>query len=514
MTDNDKKDEQKADDLLDNFEEIDLDAELDRFIDEANEEGVSLEKEALSESSDTSEDIEHKAGVLAYRGKRYAVGLTWLTVDEDADPNLVKDRTKKLGADFHCLRNTIVTQHGFGYIEKGHKMGMNAAGALAADALIGEWHGVFVAENGWWYLAVHSDTIAPDGDIFFEKEEDAYNYFLESNQSYQWPRSYAPEAWNLPKTSGEIELSKLFEDMPPTSLKPGSLNAIFGGKRNKEIAFVLGGVFVAILFFAVIAQQTLPNLLPEQKQAPSINVAAPDSIFAPPRPVEETPEETSQITDELAVVQPSLLLEECMKAFSRLAHPLPGWRMEQMRCRNGLAEARWRRTSGSLESLRPFLGRFPFGVSKSFSGDNVFLATTILQNLDRYTRPTKLPEREVAILTVNDRFGKISDTTVTDVIPQVRNNAQRGNARRGGRGTANAQPEEERPLTVEQMPHLAVSMRFESPPNLITNYFDIPGFILDMIEWDIGGQRWAYEGRIILKYEKQLVNNAQQQGRR
>lgn len=515
-------DDNKKDPLAE-FEEIDLDAELDDFIDEA-EDGAGAADDngefSLNQIDEKRERAEHSPGVLSYQGKRYAVGLTWLTVDEDDDPALLKQRTKRLKADFHCLRNTVVAQQGFGYIEKGHKMGMNAAGALAADALIGEWHGVFVAENGWWYLAVHGDTVEPDGDIFFETEEDAYNHFLEMNDSYQWPRSYAPDAWNLPKTSGEIPLQKLFDDMPSVPLKPASMNAIFGGKRNKEIAIVLGGLFIGIVVFAIIAQQTIPNLIPEPKRGPGIQVAAPDRLQAPPREPQEEQEEKANITDRAQFLQPSLVLDACLKSFAELAHPFPGWRLDTMRCRNGMAEASWRRTSGNLESLRSNMKAFPFGVSHSFSGDNVFLATTVIKNLNRFQKETMLPERETALLALNDRFSSISNLSVKDVVPQSQQQRNAGQARNNRanslrRTINNEQPEEQQKLTIGELPYLDVSMKFNTPPNLITHYFDIPGLVFDMIEWDINGQTWSYEARVILRYEApQSVNTNNQATRR
>jgi hypothetical protein len=515
-------DPKNKDDHFDGFEEIDLDAELDAFIEDSNNE-EDRSSQSLKDSGDEDDfladsavsnsvivDEKHYAGVLAYGGKRYAVGLTWLTVDEDISAELIKERTKRLKADFHCTRNTIVAQHGFGYIDKGHKVGMNAAAALAADALIGEWNGVFVAENGWWYLAVHSDTVEPDGDVFFEKEEDAYNYFLEANNAYQWPRSYAPESWNLPKTGGEIELDKLFDDMPSVPLKPANLNALFGGKRNKEFVMVLGALFLGIMIFTVVVQKTLPGLIPQPKEAPGINITAPDSLFAPPRPAVEVVEEKPLITDQIVLPQPSAILDSCLKAFAELTFPFPGWRLDRMRCRNGLAEATWSKTTGSLDTLRPYLRRFPFGVSTSFSGNNSFIATTILKNLSVGQANTRLPEREVAILTLNARFGKIGRLTAQDVLPQMRAS---NNTRASQRSENTASNSSNAPNSIDEMPHLKVGLKMASPPNLIVDYFDIPGFIFDMIEWNITNQSWTYDGRVILKFEQQRVSSTQQQNR-
>src|SRR5690349_8251036 len=110
-------------------------------------------------------------GVLLYEGKKFAVGLNWLVGDESAGNSLAIKRAKSLGADFYCLRSNVVSQQGFGYLSMGHRINMPALASVVADVFVGEWHGVFAADNGWWYVAVHADNIAPKGDLFFTSEE-------------------------------------------------------------------------------------------------------------------------------------------------------------------------------------------------------------------------------------------------------------------------------------------------------------------------------------------------------
>ena len=519
----------KNNDSLAGFEEIDFDSDLEElFDDDLGASEIPVDPRLTKKNKDQSdislhdlsdehnkEKAAHSPGVLIYNNKRYAVGLTWLTLDEDAEQGLAKERAKRLKADFYCVRNTVVMQHGFGYIEKGHKMGMNAAGALAADALIGEWHGIFTAENGWWYLAVHADTVEPDGDIFFESEEEAYNHFIEMNQSYSWPRAYAPEDWNLPKTNGEIALNKLFDDMPSSILKPSSMNAIFGGKRNKEVAIVIAGLCLAVIIFAVIAKNTIPNLIPKPKEAPGLQITAPNELKVPPREYVKKDESLEASETTITLPMPSKVIDACLEAFADLAQSFPGWNLETMRCRNGMAEARWMRgTTGSLESLQPYLGIFPFGVSQSYSGDNMFLASKVIGNLKEFNVNMTLIERETAIIGLNSRFGKISNINVKDVIPERKQaaatrTAKNDRANKLNRLLKNEKEAEAPKLTIGEMPYLDVDMKFNTPPNLITNYFDIPGLTFDVIEWNIKQQRWAYEARVILKLDRNNMRQAQ-----
>ena len=133
-------------------------------------------------------------GVLLHNGRRFAVGLTWLVADDEIDTKLARERAKKLESDFYALRSTVAVQQGFGFLAMGHRAGMPSAASLASDILVGEWHGVFTADNGWWYTAVHADSIAPDGDIFFFSEEQAFQHFQEQAANYKWPRTYVPES--------------------------------------------------------------------------------------------------------------------------------------------------------------------------------------------------------------------------------------------------------------------------------------------------------------------------------
>lgn len=504
------------------FDDLDLDADLDLEDDSALDSELSgyegLQKDdLLTEEGDVATALPagpdkalFSPGILVHKGKRFAVGLTWLTAEDGNDLPLIKSRARQLGADFYCVRNTIATQHGFAYLDKGHKMGMNAAAALAADALIGEWHGVFVGENGWWYVAVHADTIAPDGDLFFESEELAYNHYTDMAANYNWPRSYAPASWNIPKTNGEIELSKLFDDMPSTILKPSSMNAVFGGKRNKEIALVVGGLFLVVLFAAVIARETIPSIIPKPKIAPGVQVAAPEIIKAPPRePVKIVDSEKLKNTlDSGYLPQPSKVLDACLRGFASLTRAFPGWTLDTLRCRNGLAEAKWQRGTGSLDSLRPYLSSFPFGVTQSFSGDNTFLASSVIGAMTQFNQDVKFPEREVAILALNDRFGKSMFITVQDVIPPPKPQkaapsiAQR--SRKGIKSIVEGKPQEpeEPQVTMDELPYLSVEMRADTPPNLTLELFDIPGLVIDMVEWSVKGQTWKYNARVLLKYDR------------
>jgi len=201
-------------------------------------------------------------GVMLYEGKKYAVGLNWLVGDDAGNNSLALKRAKAFKADFYCVRANVVSQHGFGYLKLGHRINMPVPASVLADVLVGEWHGVFAADNGWWYVAVHADNIAPTGDLFFTSEEEAYNFFVAESKTYRWPRAYAPASWNLSDSTSEIPLNKILNEGSSPTLKPVTTDAIFSGRRNRNLAVVGVLILIMLLLVGVLGQQFLPQLIP------------------------------------------------------------------------------------------------------------------------------------------------------------------------------------------------------------------------------------------------------------
>ena len=256
-----------------------------------------------------------KAGIMRYQGQDYAVGLLWLTSEnEDEEQRSIRAKAKALEADFYVPRDTIVHQNGFGYLDQGHRRRLPAAASTAADVLVGEWHGVFVADNGWWYVAVHADAIAPDGDMFFEDEEAAYNHFVQRAENYRWPKAFVPESWNLEDSTAEMPLSKIFDDIPDATLQPANLDALFGGRRNKDIAVVLASVLVGIVMLTTLASQILPSLLPSPREVNSVQVATSNVLTAPPKPSVGQDINPLLRFGDFSLPTPSLVISACIKA--------------------------------------------------------------------------------------------------------------------------------------------------------------------------------------------------------
>jgi hypothetical protein len=473
----------------DDFDELKIDGDL---VKEGEEDDILLDEDSVLTATHAGE------GVLFYNGRKYAVGLTWLINNDEAESDFVYKRAKSMSADFFCNR-TFVSQTGFGYLSKGHRMGMPSAAAQAADALVGEWHAVFSAENGWHYVAVHADTIAPDGDHFFESEEEAYNYFLERAENYQWPKSYVPEAWNVKNNDGEIPLDRILDDIPTTSLRPANLDAIFSGKRNKSLAIICALLFVGLILLSFFAQNFLQSIVPQQEQIRGPVVEVADILSAPPKEPEKKENPLLQAIENFSLTKPSMFVSVCMDGFSDLSVSLPGWNLSTMRCGNSMIEAVWQQETGTLESIKAYVDQFPFGVSRTYGARGDFLASRPIGNLARYNERIQLADREQVLLAINNRFGKIGSLDVKDIAP-LNQQIQRGNDVRGARRLAarNQQEDDDKTITIQDLPSLAVVFNTETAPMLLQDYFNIPGLRFNFIEWSIFNRRWIYNMQIYL----------------
>ena len=56
----------------------------------------------------------------------------------------------------------------------------------------------------------------------------------------------------------------------------------------------------------------------------------------------------------------------------------------------------------------------------------------------------------------------------------------------------------DRGMTIQDLPSLAVVFNTESAPMLLQDYFDIPGLRFNFIEWNVYNRRWIYDMQIYL----------------
>ncbi len=434
---------------------------------------------------DLEDDFEH---VLVHQGKKYAVGLFWLVNDELSPASLAKRRAKMAKADYYCSRDTVVSQHGFGYLSKGHRVGMPAGAAIVADTLVGEWHAVLKADNGWWYLAVHGDALAPNGDRFFKNEEEAYAFFKDQSEKFKWPRIYAPNDWDVPNVTAELSLDRILgEQQTAALLRPVTLDALFAGRRNKFIAFIGFVIFCALIFLISL----LPSMILSNLQQPppvmavselNMDVAA---IKAPPKPKEEKiVEEVVEVFSTLNIPRPSAVIATCGEQLSRIVRPIPGWNITEATCSKSIANVRWKRRLGSLELLLKTAGVFPKGALARFE-NNEFVVTSTLPDLTALSRRNSPMESKKVQLLLNNRLNHAGSLSLFYARKQQKQNNR-----------LSLFKEEEVQDFTNDPKNLDMKFVTRVAPQTVASYFDVDGVEITDIKWSFQSGDWTYEGKV------------------
>ena len=416
-------------------------------------------------------------GVLVYNGRSYAVGLLWFTVQEENAKDLLKQRISKSKADFYCPRTHVSQQQGFGWLHKNHRRGMQAAAAMIADQLVGEWHGVFEAENGWWYVQVRSDTITPNGDRFFTSEEEAYNLFQEEAVKNIWPHSYAPEKWHINESNTrELKLGNFLDGLSNTVLMPANLTASFGSTAVRNMVFgALLFVFILMVFVAVKTLFVEPVPIP-QSPVPMRVVANPS---------------TPKLAEPNQSVSPQQLLQQCGEAADQLYIGIPGWISKSFTCAPGKASMAWQQNSGTLSSAKTIgMSLWPKTASVNFL-NRILTVNLSLGNLPKLERSELVPQ-ETALLYLEQNMQPLGALQVKPVIPPappVQNNAA---------ANPNAPPPVPKPS------YLDINFTTGFGPEKIAPLLSAPALEMTQLLWDVTQAKWEYK----LKWTIQAIKPA------
>lgn len=409
-------------------------------------------------------------GVLIYNGKSYATGLLWFTIQDESDKVLLQQRIKKTQADFYCLRMHISQQQGFGWLNKGHRRGMPVAAAMVADQMVGEWHGVFEADNGWWYMQVRSDTITPNGDQFFATEEEAYNLFQSEMQKHNWPHAYAPEKWRINDPSvRELPLKNLLDEFATTKLVGTNVTAALGGPKQRNM-FALGLVGAFILMGGLVAY--------EVHTSNNITIPAPK-----PRPVKVVQPATLTVPVNTAeFVSPVQMLRQCGEAADKLLAALPGWRVQTFICGNGKAAMDWQQGNGTItEAKMQGLKTWPQTASISVKDKKL----TVSMSLDKLPKlqPEQLLTQEQALLTLEQDFQPLGALQIKPVTPSVPPPPPRG------RFDTSPPP----PPPPVPPPYLDIAFISGFSPQYLIPNIDAPGLEVVSVDWAVPRGIWQYK---------------------
>jgi hypothetical protein len=415
-----------------------------------------------------SPEEEDVPGVMEHQGRKYAVNLLWLMSGEDEKKVLRQRRIRKAQADFYCMRTHVSRQIGFGWLSRGHRRNMPVAATIVADQLVGEWHGVFQADNGWWYMQVHSDAIAPTGDRFFTAESDAYAIFHENLTKHSWSHSYAPVHWNIVESSREMTLARLMDDLPSVVLQPTSFVATVGGKQNRSA--LLGGIFtLMVLLMAVYVFSSLWTQ-PEQVISAPRNTPIP-ALQAPKRDVVELP-------------LPSQIINQCHEASLVLFKPLPGWMLKSMTCTPETIIMVWEGDGKNATLAQSGLQMVPAEGNVTITGKNI----TVKKMLPR--PPVLVQDKLYAmgqgvmkLQEILTPYGQVEIKPVTPAPPPPppRSAGQTAPAPRLAR------------------PYLDVTLKTQEAMGQMKRYLDLNGLSLSSVVWDIPTGVWQYNMKVQLE---------------
>lgn len=418
-------------------------------------------------------------GVLLFSGKKYAVGLLWLVVNEGDDNKLAKHRVQKAKGDFYCLRSSIVNQHGIGWLSKEHRAGMPSAASIAVDKMVGDWHGVFKADNGWWYLQVHSDTIAPTGDQFFDSEEDAYNAFIASAESHNWPHAYAPKEWD--NTTRDVDLAEVLGDGSDGAiLQATSLTSFFGSTKNLKMA----SLAIVGLMLACFAYFVIPALFPgsvdiKSVQKPKTKDGLP-AVAQLPKEIKPLPDLNAPEEEEIIEMpKPSQVIDSCGQTAAKIIRPIPGWPLQKMSCNGKTVTVQWLQTVGSMNAARSYLKGFPPETRVSIKGKNLTTSMS-LARLPLIQQENWL-STEQAVFNLEQRLNNIGTLKIKPVTPPTPPPPKKGKA-----------PPPPRP-------YIEIDLKTTVSPKTLAGYFDIVGMEIQDITWNVPDGTWSYKSKLTTK---------------
>lgn len=407
-------------------------------------------------------------GVLIYNGRPYAVGLLWFTVQEEAAKELLQSRIKKTGADFYCQRIHISQQQAFGWLKKGHRRGMPVAAAMVADQLVGEWHGVFEADNGWWYVQVRSDTITPTGDRFFMTEEEAFHMFQDEMVKHNWPHAYAPDKWRLgDRGIRELPLKTLLDDLVTASLTPATITAVFGSVATRNL--VMTGLAATVGVVAVLAIWTL-FFKPEPPQA--IHRIPIAQLMAMKRG-----QEVAQI------VSPQQLGQKCGDFADKLYTSLPGWKPTKFTCSTTSATMSWQQVTGSLGDAKT-RGSVTWPANSKINFTQRILSVSApLEKLPTIEQE-KVLSQEDELLYMEQELKPMGTLQIAATVPP---------APVAPRRTSFLDTDTPPPAPPPKPAYLTISFKTGFGPERITPSLLHDGLELQTIEWSIPQSLWEYK---------------------
>ncbi|MDB5478871.1 MAG: hypothetical protein JWM96_1366, partial [Alphaproteobacteria bacterium] len=323
-----------------------------------------------------------------------------------------------------------------------------------------------------------SDTITPNGDRFFESEEDAFNIFQDEMQKNIWPHAYAPEKWHMADNNNirELSLKNMLDDLATTTLTPTNITAMFGGETMRNAA--LG--FIGLLML-VMAGFVLYSLFAPADIGPLPSTRTPEQIAATAR-IMTLNAPKGKAAD---AVSPRQLLKQCGTAAAGLYVSMPGWTPASFTCASGKAAMAWQQKKGSLSDAKAIgLKTWPPATAVALA-NRILTATTTLGSLPK-VETAALPIQEQALLYLEQNLQPLGALQVKPVVPPAPP-VPKARTSMLSAAPAPAPPPPRLPS------YLDIQMSSGFSPDQMAPLLEQPGLELLKLDWNITSGVWQYK---------------------
>lgn len=434
-------------------------------------------------------------GVISVGDTAYAVGLFWQTAEDAKSVRreaIEAAKQELTSPEFFVMREGNVAQWAIGWAGQGHRNKMPVGAACLADALAGNWIGIFKVDSRWWFVMARREAILPDGDVLFDDEDDCRIRFESEISRGGWDRIFAPANWGVAADSTPLEELLEGHVEPKLSHLQGMLSRM---PLSAKIMIAAG--VMAVLVAGYVGKTVLDSMAEKKRIEAEKERQAMLVQLEQERQQAELERQRLQNQKPVDLVDrvweakplPEKLFAACADALRATTIELPGWTMTQMSCDQSGSIVNWVREEGSTVAAARYV-LDPLNGSVSGDGNNAQL-TKSFGNLEprNSQKAWKLPDVNMRLTQMFQEM-LLQATVTTEARVQL--------------------PPDEDPLHPRPRPPASVIIHYNSqlPPEAWLDIWSkFPGFVFETASIRIGAKEWEYQGRIYEELTDQELNS-------
>jgi len=433
-------------------------------------------------------------GVITVGDVAYAVGLFWQTAEDAKSVRKEAQEAAKQELsppEFFVMREGAVPQWAIGWAAQGHRSKMPAAAACLAEALAGNWIGVFRVDSRWWFVMSRREAIMPDGDVIFDDQDDCRVRFESEILRGGWDRIFAPDGWgsNVDSTAleellnGNVEprlshLQGVMSRLPMSAkimIAAGVLAVVAAGYVGKT---VMDGVAERKRVEEEARQQEMLRRLEQERALAEME----RNRLENQKPIDMV----DRVWERRPL--PELVMKACDDVLRQIMVDVPSWSLTGMSCADAGAAAVWRRDDGgTIAGARYILDRMGGAVD---ADGNVAQLTKGYASLEPRVSQKAWKIADIQ-LRVRQMFQEMQLGAGLNVEPRT------------------GMPPDEDPLNPRPRPPSSLVITYSSPlpPTAWAEIWSkFPGFVFEAAAFNIGGTQWSYQGRIYEELTDEELN--------